>query len=264
MNHYADNKNNWEEIVFENRNKSYGAYVLREEYNRTVLKSYLIVLASLLLISGAAIGIARLSPKEIEQIIDDGIVIFNPPLPDIVVPEEIKPPTPPAGGNNSTNSPPVIVETPVDTTIQDTFPTPSLVINNGNNAPSPDPNTGTGNTSNTNDNNKEIPGASASNATLVAEVMPEFPGGIQAMHRFIQDNLKIQDGTDIERTRIVVSFVVGPDGHISDIKAISKNGWGMEESLMKTIEQMPKWNPGKMGNKAVYVRMMLPVTYEVH
>jgi protein TonB len=76
MNHYADNKNNWEEIVFENRNKSYGAYVLREEYDRTVLKSYLIVLASLLFISGVAIGIARLSPKEIKQIIDDGASHF--------------------------------------------------------------------------------------------------------------------------------------------------------------------------------------------
>lgn len=264
MNHYADNKNNWEEIVFENRNKSYGAYVLREEYDRTVLKSYLIVLASLLLISGVAIGIARLSPKEIEDIIDDGIVIFNPALPDIDVPEEIKPPSPPAGGNNSTNSAPVIVETPVDTTIEDTFSTPSPTTYSGNTTPSPDPNTGTGNDPNANDNNKEIPGASANNATLVPEVMPEFPGGIQAMHRFIQDNLKVQEDTNVERTRIVVSFVVGPDGNISDIRAVSKNGWGMEESLIKTLEQMPKWNPGKMGNKAVYVRMMLPVTYEVH
>jgi len=262
MNHYADNKNNWEEIVFENRNKSYGAYVLREEYDRTVLKSYLIVLASLLFISGVAIGIARLSPKEIKQIIDDGAIIFDPPLRDIVVPEEIKPPLLPAGGNNATNSPPVIVETPIDTTVEDTFSTPSPTTNSGNDTPYHDPNTGTGN--NPNDNDKETPGTSAYNAPLIAEVMPEFPGGIQAMHRFIQDNLKVQEGTDVERSRIVVSFVVGPDGNISDIKAISKNGWGMEESLMKTIEQMPKWNPGKMGNKAVYVRMMLPVTYEVH
>jgi protein TonB len=132
MNHYADNKNNWEEIVFENRNKSYGAYVLREEYDRTVLKSYLIVLASLLLISGVAIGIARLSPKEIEKIIDDGIVIFNPTVPDIVVPEEIKPPSPPAGGNSATNSAPVIVETPIDTTVEDTFSTPSPTTYSGN------------------------------------------------------------------------------------------------------------------------------------
>jgi hypothetical protein len=139
MNHYADNKNNWEEIVFENRNKSYGAYVLREEYDRTVLKSYLIVLASLLFISGVAIGIARLSPKEIKQIIDDGAIIFDPPLRDIVVPEEIKPPLLPAGGNNATNSPPVIVETPIDTTVEDTFSTPSPTTNSGNDYSLPRP-----------------------------------------------------------------------------------------------------------------------------
>jgi hypothetical protein len=62
--------------------------------------------------------------------------------------------------------------------------------------------------------------------TLIAEVMPEFPGGIQAMHRFIQDNLKVQEGTDVERSRIVVSFVVGPDGNISDIRAVSRKTAG--------------------------------------
>jgi protein TonB len=226
MNHYADNKNNWEEIVFENRNKSYGAYVLREEYDRTVLKSYLIVLASLLFISGVAIGIARLSPKEIKQIIDDGAIIFDPPLRDIVVPEEIKPPLLPAGGNNATNSPPVIVETPIDTTVEDTFSTPSPTTNSGNDTPYHDPNTGTGNNPNTDDNDKETPGTSAYNAHFNTGSDARISGGIQAMHRFIQDNLKVQEGADVERTRIVVSFVVGPDGNISDIRAVSRKTAG--------------------------------------
>jgi protein TonB len=141
-------------------------------------------------------------------------------VPDIVVPEEIKPPLLPAGGNNATNSPPVIVETPIDTTVEDTFSTPSPTTNSGNDYSLPltltqEQETTLILTTTTKKHRAPLPIM----RTLIAEVMPEFPGGIQAMHRFIQDNLKVQEGTDVERTRIVVSFVVGPDGNISDIKS---------------------------------------------
>lgn len=265
MNHYIKQEsNNWNELVFENRNKAYGAYVIRESYDRTLFKSYLIVLATLAFLSGVAISISKLSPQEIEELADRTTTVITEIFPpEILPPDEIKPAT--SGSSNQSTAPPVITNRDRDTSDEPTD-TSSYVTSPAGPVGEPGlPVTGLATSSSDPATTADVEGSSSTNAILVPDELPEFPGGLSAMHRFIQERLRISsDDIPVERARIVVTFVVDPQGKITDLKPVSKNGFGMEESLMRTVEQMPEWKPGKKNNHAVYVRMMLPVTYEVH
>ena len=264
MNHYIKQEsNNWNELVFEDRNKAYGAYVIRESYDRTILKSYLIVLSVLALLSAIAISVSKLTPNDIHELADRTTTVITEIFPPEVVPPVKTTPPPPQGGNRQSTTTPVITNRERDSTDEPVDTATHFMSPEG---PSAISSPASGSTNSSVQTSIKIPteGSSSSNATLIPDELPEFPGGVAAMHHFIQDRLRISEGIPVERTRIVVTFVIDPQGKIIDLKPVSNNGFGMEESLMRTVEQMPDWKPGKKNNHAVYVRMMLPVTYEVH
>ena len=99
------------------------------------------------------------------------------------------------------------------------------------------------------------------------DVPAEFPGGFSAWSRFLQSNLdvnvpirnKAKNGT----YRVIIQFVVLRDGSISDIKAITDHGHGMEEEVMRVLQKGPKWNPGMQNGKKVKVLHRQPVTFKV-
>ncbi|MCW3128124.1 MAG: Outer rane transport energization protein TonB [Bacteroidetes bacterium] len=95
------------------------------------------------------------------------------------------------------------------------------------------------------------------------EVMPQYPGGEEAMMRFIQTNImypNMERENDIQG-RVVVGFVVNEDGSLSDIsikKSVSK---GLDAEALRVVRLMPNFKPGKQQGKAVKVTFMLPVTF---
>ena len=98
-----------------------------------------------------------------------------------------------------------------------------------------------------------------------AEVMPEYPGGEQAMMKFVADNVKYpQDAIDKEISgRVLVGFVVEKDGSISDVKVVKGIGGGCDEEAVRVVNAMPKWKPGMDKGKPVRVSYMMPITFKL-
>ena len=97
------------------------------------------------------------------------------------------------------------------------------------------------------------------------EKMPEFPGGQDALNRYLVRNIKyplLAQENGIQG-RVVCQFVVNSDGSIVDISVVR----GVEESLdkeaIRVIKSMPKWTPGRQGGKSVRVKYTLPIRFQL-
>ena len=97
------------------------------------------------------------------------------------------------------------------------------------------------------------------------EKMPEFPGGQDALNRYLVRNIKyplLAQENGIQG-RVVCQFVVNSDGSIVDIAVVR----GVEESLdkeaIRVIQSMPKWTPGRQGGKSVRVKYTLPIRFKL-
>ena len=97
------------------------------------------------------------------------------------------------------------------------------------------------------------------------EVMPEFPGGDQAMMDFVATNVKYpKEAMDKEISgRVLVSFIVEKDGSITDAKVVKGIGGGCDEEAVRVVNAMPKWKPGKQKGKPVRVSFMMPFTFKL-
>ena len=98
-----------------------------------------------------------------------------------------------------------------------------------------------------------------------AEVMPEYPGGDQAMMQFVAENVKYpQEAIDKEISgRVLVSFVVEKDGSIGDVKVVKGIGGGCDEEAVRVVNTMPKWKPGMDKGKPVRVSYMMPFSFKL-
>ncbi len=101
----------------------------------------------------------------------------------------------------------------------------------------------------------------------MVEQMPEFPGGMEAMMKFISANIHMpQPAIDSGASGTVyISLVVENDGTIDDVHVLKDPlGHGCGQEAVRVVKLMPKWKPGKMNGREVAVRYTLPVKYVVH
>ena len=100
----------------------------------------------------------------------------------------------------------------------------------------------------------------------VVESMPEFPGGTQAMYKYIGENLKypvIAQENGIQG-RVVCQFTVNKDGSLVDIEVVRSAGdASLDKEAVRVIKSMPKWKPGKQRNQPVRVKFTLPVNFKL-
>ena len=95
------------------------------------------------------------------------------------------------------------------------------------------------------------------------EIQPEFPGGREAMNKFILSRYTFPDlenDEDSIKGKVFVSFVVEKDGNITDIKIIRDFGYGSGDQILKILKTMPKWKPGQQNGKNIRCYYMLPIT----
>ena len=101
---------------------------------------------------------------------------------------------------------------------------------------------------------------------VVVESMPEFPGGAQAMMRYIAENIKypvIAQENGIQG-RVICQFVVEKDGKVSDIQVVRSSGEAsLDKEAQRVIGSMPKWKPGKQRGKPVRVKYTVPVNFRL-
>jgi protein TonB len=97
----------------------------------------------------------------------------------------------------------------------------------------------------------------------VVESMPEFPGGMGELMKYLGTSIKyppLAKESGIQG-RVFINFVVEPNGAISNVKVLRGIGGGCDEEAMRVVENMPRWNPGKQRGKAVRVSYNLPVKF---
>ena len=98
---------------------------------------------------------------------------------------------------------------------------------------------------------------------VVVEVSPEFPGGMEALYKYLVDNIRYpeQAKKDSVQGMVFVRFVVEADGSISNAEVLRGIGGGCDEEALRVVNAMPKWQPGKMQDKPVRVQFNLPITF---
>ena len=97
----------------------------------------------------------------------------------------------------------------------------------------------------------------------VVESMPEFPGGMGALMKYLAENIKypsLAKESGIQG-RVFINFVVEPDGSISNVKVLRGIGGGCDEEAVRVVKNMPKWKPGMQRGKPVRVSYNLPVKF---
>ena len=101
---------------------------------------------------------------------------------------------------------------------------------------------------------------------VVVEKMPEFPGGQQALFKYLSENVKypvIAQENGIQG-RVICQFVVNKDGAIVDIEVVRSSGdASLDKEAVRVIKSMPKWKAGKQRGKAVRVKYTLPVNFKL-
>lgn len=103
-----------------------------------------------------------------------------------------------------------------------------------------------------------------SSADSTSIVPAEFPGGIDALESYLQNNIKYPRlAKDHNVTgEVVVSFVIEEDGSVTTVKCLSDIGDGCGEEAVRVIAAMPRWTPSYKGGKAVKSQFAIPVTFD--
>ncbi len=95
--------------------------------------------------------------------------------------------------------------------------------------------------------------------------MPMFPGGTQALLKYLSENVKYPVDAEKKKKsgRVIVRFVVDTDGSIDDVE-VAKSVWpSLDDEAVRVTEAMPKWRPGIKDGKVVRVRFTLPITFQL-
>ncbi|WP_346862090.1 energy transducer TonB [uncultured Draconibacterium sp.] len=97
------------------------------------------------------------------------------------------------------------------------------------------------------------------------EIMPEFPGGKQALLSYLANNVKyplIAQENGI-KGKVYVSFVIDELGNINDVDLLRGVDSALDNEALRVVRGMPKWKPGKQAGKAVKVRYTVPIYFEL-
>lgn len=267
--------NNWNsvvapvrnELVFEDRNKMYGAYNLRRNHNRSVAIALLITGASFVFAVSLPAIIDWITHKmdEVEVPVDITPVDLTapPPLDETVPPPP--PPPPPPVMETVKFTPPVVTDEEVkeDPPPVQTEETPQI---------STETHEGDGNTDIVIPENT---GPAVVEETVEAplafvEQMPEFEGGEAARSKWIQGEIQKRGYPQMEKEAgiqgtVYLTFVVEKDGSITDVKVLRgvSGGPGYDKLALAVTKAMPAWKVGKQNGRAVRVQFNMPIKFSV-
>lgn len=263
------------DIVFENRNKAYGAFVLRQDYERNMSRAMLVAFLFFLCCINTPNVIRLLQDRSSYP---DEIILSNTPVvldpmtkpepvvkPPVVIPEKtppsiksqikyVAPPVEPDDLVNEEAALPSIdelanvqigsttIENPegiIDAGITDDFGNSSMIV--------------------------EIVEAPTVFNSYAVEQQPEFPDGMAAMYTFLKKHLDYpQLAIDMGLSGTVyIQFVVTKEGLIQNATVVRGLGGGLNQEALRVVNMMPAWKPGKHNGKAVAVNFTLPIKFQL-
>lgn len=263
------------DILFDGRNKNYGAYEHRVSYDKRV-RNAIIGTASvaLVIIGGYIIGTnARAAVPEKPEISYVPVTPIDPITEEekkvIPPPRVITEPPPQVAAQKFVTIKIVDNSTPIEEELPDVADLTDKAVStktvDGVPGDAVDPGLPTGNGPGGILEVPPTPPVDDKPHTFV-EIMPEFPGGEAALSKFLKDNMRYPTVAAENGIQGIVSvtFVVSRTGEISDFKILSlKKGGGLEEEALRVVKKMPKWRPGKQNGTTVPVLFNLPVNFRL-
>ncbi|WP_276381981.1 energy transducer TonB [Flavobacterium sp. H4147] len=263
-------ENNWTNIVFENKNKEYGAYQLRQENSKTSVTALFAGLLLITALGSASMLINKFKPDTVDsgpEIIPDYVVkpfeykpLVKPEKSEPIVPEQKSASAAPSIAAQLTN--PVVSH--ADEAV------PEIATNTNNVTPSDNPvgnglvvnaipttgGSGTEGPETVVEPNKPIP-------TAALDKLPEFPGGMKKFYTYVGNNFTKPE-LDAERTlRVYVSFVIEKDGTMTDIVVKNDPGYGLGKEAIRVLKSLKtKWVPGILDGQPVRTAYNLPITIQ--
>ena len=258
------------DIIFDGKNKQYGAYELRKTYNSRLTKAIIITVSLVILaLLGTLLSdfISKNSKVEIE-VLDTQMAEVKPDTPPPPPPPPPPKPPPPPEINQVKFTPPKIVkdeEVKEDEKIQEikedqVISTKTVESDNKNQIVAPVEDKGTQIVEAPKENDED-------KIFTKVENEAQFPGGQAAWVRYLQKNLNantpVDNGAPSGTFQVIVKFIVSKDGSISDVQAESKHGYGMEEEAVKIIKRGPKWSPALQNGRNVNAYRRQPITFVV-
>lgn len=242
----------FDEIIFWNRNKNYGAYNLRKQYKSTTSLSILGASALAILLM-TALSFTTQSTTASSGPITVVLEISDPLLPEPVTPTEIKPPA--AIEQAIRNLQPKVVNDTVETTSY--MPTTDELIANIQNGDVTD--------SVAIIEQVDVVIPVETKPHIVVQEMPEFPGGNAALLQYVSENLKYpQDAQDNNiQGKVTLRFVVNPDGSVDRIEIMKSVDPLLDNEAIRVVKLLPKFKPGKQNGVAVPVWFTIPVIFQI-
>ena len=254
--------NQWLDIVFEGKNKAYGAYELRKSNTKTTVRA-LIIGAVLFSVLVAAPLIMSLLPDSSgdDDSLDTKIVTMKLPPKKEEPKKDLPPPPPPppkvdqvkfvkpvvAKAEEVTEEPPKITEIKDkklgNVTIKGD-PDAELTVEPVGNGPA-----------------AVVEEDNSIYNTAGIEVKPDFPGGMEKFYKFVGNNYQTPEEDGL-KGKVYVTFVVEKDGSLTDIKVIRDIGYGTGKEAIRVLNKCPKWTPGEQNGKKVRVLYSLPITIQ--
>jgi len=256
------------DILFDNRNKQYGAYTLRRYYENRMS----VALFSTLLLAGVVIFfVQRGGSSEAVDVFNNGkeVIVREYVLPQKpVVPEPPKPqpavaPAQPKIATAKLNTRIEIVRNTAQvftdvTQVRDQAIGATNIVGRppiGVQLPQfPESKTGGGG---------GRVDSGASEPPFVPQASdPEFPGGMKAWIRFLQGNLRTPDGLQAgDKVTVLMRFLVASDGKVTGIEVVQSGGSEYDSEVMRALKKMPNWKPAMQNGYAVARQFTQPVTF---
>lgn len=259
------------DIIFQNKNKDYGAYQLRKFYPNRLKKSIAITILLVLIFAGLQSW--KTPKKSCEVYVSDVIELIKYIEPiekekenkieKLVTTKKV---------NQLANTIPIIV---IDTTSKTTVPNQTQIDTSnigttnifeaGKDAlvgvetgfPSDGVDVGKRNIHDSKNAGEEV-----EEPILFPSKMPEFPGGVAALKNFMERNLRQPDDIDEGQQIVIwVKFKVDKNGNISDVQIIQNGREDLDDEVIRVVNKMPNWNPGLQNGLPVAVYFRMPITF---
>lgn len=258
----------WIDLVFEGKNKSYGAYQLRNENSKTSLKAFLFGVLFMASLSGLGLGLSSFGeiPKTPDDVINTVIKLDDIHFNEMKPNEPVAPPAEKEAVKKTDEAVlknPVVGVNPTTNIVENKALPKTPVAENGNTT------TGTAtnfpiNSGGGTDNNESKKTFTGTATTGMLDKQPEFPGGMDKFYSFVAAKFE-KPNEEIDGTvKVIVSFVIEPDGTMTDIMVARDPGYGLAKEAIRVLKSLKtKWNPGIIDGEKVRTAFSLPIVIKL-
>ncbi len=272
----------WTDLIFEGKNKEFGAYQLRNQsvrrHNMAMLSVVVVIIVALLL----SLLVGSFEREEETVTIDNEQVMANvdssqdeeeepeeePDMPyeepevEEVLPEEVL---------NTVKVTELAIVEDNEVSKEDEIKTQDELKETTNAFSQKDFNDGTDDVTVVREIKDEVvveekkPAPAPEQIFTAVEESPKFPGGDKAMYEFLSRNIRYPEMAQQNNIqgRVTVQFVVEKDGSIGEVKVVRGKDPDLDKEAIRVVKSMPKFIPGKMNGQAVRVWYTLPINFKL-